>query len=51
MCLASTGQQRLDADINAGGDVGCTVVTGIGQQSRHFAEVIGQGIKRGEDGR
>ena len=51
MRLATHRQQRLDADIDAGADVGRATVTGIGEQASDFAQQIGQRLQRGEERR
>ena len=51
MRLATRRQQRLNADIDAGADVGRATVTGIGEQASDFAQRLGQRIQRGEERR
>jgi len=51
MRLASAGQHRFNPHIDAGGKVGRAEVTGIGQQSSHFAESLWQRIQCRECGR
>ena len=51
MRLATHRQQRLDADLDAGADIGRATVPAISEQASDFAQQIGQRIERGEEGR
>ena len=51
MRLATHRQQRRNADIDAGADVGRATVTGLGAQASDFAPQLGQRLQRGDNGR
>ena len=51
MRLATHRQQRLDADLDAGADIGRATVPGISEQASDFAPQLGQCLQRGDNGR
>ena len=50
MRLATHRQQRLDADIDAGADIGRATVPAISEQASDFAQQIRQRLQRGDTG-